>query len=116
MTGEDSSPITAARGWAEALRAVINGRLSAVGAPYSAASVGDPGVLPQILRIGSTRSGDPSIGIMVEEVQGFLSIDRAPGVHVLYESKDYLTNCGRRSMTTRVTWCAPVAHRWIKWL
>ncbi|MFD5089437.1 hypothetical protein ACFWMR_02460 [Amycolatopsis thailandensis] len=52
---------------------------------FEANLMGRPSDLPQTVRITSARREDPSLTILVEEVQAFLSIDSAPGVFVAYE-------------------------------
>jgi hypothetical protein len=85
MGDEELTPAEMSRLWAEALIRAVNALSPAADVLFEAVLKSGSSDLPQTVRVSSARRGDPSLTIVVEEVQAFLSIDSAPGVFVAYE-------------------------------
>ncbi|MBB5857215.1 hypothetical protein ACFQ05_30400 [Amycolatopsis umgeniensis] len=85
MNDEELTLAEQAHLWAEALTRAVNVRVGDADVPFEAVLKSGSSDLPQTVRVSSARRGDPSLTILVEEVQAFLSIDSAPGVSVAYE-------------------------------
>lgn len=85
MSDEELTPTERSRLWAEALVRAMNARAPAADVLFEAVLTSRPSDLPQTVQVSSARRDDPSLTIVVEEVQAFLSIDAAPGVFVAYE-------------------------------
>ncbi|KZB84761.1 hypothetical protein [Amycolatopsis regifaucium] len=85
MGDDELTPAEMSRLWAEALVRVVNALAPTTDGLFEAVLNSKVSDLPQTVRVSSARRDDPSLAIVVEEAQAFLSIDSAPGVFVAYE-------------------------------
>lgn len=77
------------RQWALAIVSAIKTMIDDDVTPFSVEfQNADAEAIQKEVHIRSSVHGDPSLVIMVEESQAFLSIDRVPGISVLYEFND----------------------------
>ncbi|OKJ95595.1 hypothetical protein [Amycolatopsis sp. CB00013] len=85
MGDDELTPAEMSRLWAEALVREVNALAHTTNGLFKAVVNSEASNLPQIVRVSAARRSGPTLTVVVEEMQAFLSIDSAPGVFVTYE-------------------------------